>query len=124
MVSSTYREHEGIQSSANPSASKIMIPIYDVYYALINNYIIDITHFDADDATDLEKSVYSRFQIKLQNTVDSLIAELNSDNAVAYQNLSKEMKNYMSYIVANVLMGDSQVLMKDAVDTSDATYVA
>ena len=61
---------------------------------------------------------------KLQNTVDSLIAELNSDNAVAYQNLSKEMKNYMSYIVANVLMGDSQVLMKDAVDTSDATYVA
>lgn len=108
----------------NPSASKIMIPIYDVYYALINNYIIDTTHFNAGDATDLEKSVYSRFQVKLQNTVDSLIAELNSQNAAAYQNLSKEMKNYMSYIVANVLMGDNQVLMKDAVDTSDATYIA
>ena len=108
----------------NASAAKIMIPIYDVYYALINNYIIDTTHFNADDATDLEKSVYSRFRVKLQNTVDSLIAELNSQNAAAYQNLSKEMKNYMSYIVANVLMGDNQVLMKDAVDTSDATYIA
>ena len=42
----------------------------------------------------------------------------------AYQNLSQEMKNYMSYIVADVLMGDNQVLMSDAVDTSDATYIA
>ena len=56
--------------------------------------------------------------------MDSLIAELNNAQAAPYQNLSKEMKNYMSYIVANVLMGDHQVLMKDAVDTSDATYIA
>lgn len=111
-------------AGANPSASKIMIPIYDVYYAMINNYILDITHFNAEDATDLEKSVYSRFTTKLQGTLDSLLAELNSENATAYQNLSKEMKNYMSYIVSDVLMGDNQVLMKDAVDTSDATYIA
>ena len=30
----------------------------------------------------------------------------------------------MSYIVSDVLMGNNQVLMKDAVDTSDATYIA
>ena len=34
------------------------------------------------------------------------------------------MKNYLSYIVSDVLMGDNQVLMSDAVDTSDETYIA
>ena len=36
------------------------------------------------------------------------MAELNNENAAAYQNLSQEMKNYMSYIVSDVLMGDNQ----------------
>ncbi|MBC5660211.1 penicillin-binding protein [Anaerosacchariphilus sp. NSJ-68] len=108
----------------NPSAAKIMIPIYDVYYALIDNHIIDITHFGADDATELEKSVSQRFQTKREQAVAAIMAQLNSDSATAYQNLSREMKNYMSYIVANVLMGDNQVLMKSEVDTSDATYIA
>ena len=108
----------------NASAAKIMIPIYDVYYALIDNHIIDISHFSAEDATDLEKSIYERFLKKREQAVDQLIAQLNTENAPAYQNLSQEMKNYMSYIVSDVLMGNNQVLMKDAVDTSDATYIA
>ena len=108
----------------NASAAKIMIPIYDVYYALIDNHIIDISHFSEEDATDLEKSIYERFLRKREQAVEQLIAQLNMENAPAYQNLSQEMKNYMSYIVSDVLMGNNQVLMKDAVDTSDATYIA
>lgn len=122
LVSKIQNTKEYIQG--NDSASEIMIPIYDVYYALIDNYIIDITHFSEDDATDLEKSVYQRFLTKREQAVSEIMAELNNENAAAYQNLSQEMKNYMSYIVANVLMGDNQVLMSDAVDTSDATYIA
>lgn len=34
------------------------------------------------------------------------------------------MKNYMSYIVSDILMGEDQVLMKSAVNTEDATYIA
>lgn len=108
----------------NASAAKIMIPIYDVYYALIDNHIIDISHFSEEDATDLEKSIYEQFLRKREQAVEQLIAQLNMENAPAYQNLSQEMKNYMSYIVSDVLMGNNQVLMKDAVDTSDATYIA
>ncbi len=122
LVSKIQNTKEYIQG--NDSASEIMIPIYDVYYALIDNYIIDITHFSEDDATDLEKSVYQRFLSKREQAVASIMAELNNENAAAYQNLSQEMKNYMSYIVSDVLMGDNQVLMSDAVDTSDATYTA
>ncbi len=32
--------------------------------------------------------------------------------------------NYMSYLVSDVLMGENQVLMSSAVDTSDPTYIA
>ena len=122
LVSKIQNTKEYVQGNA--SAAHIMIPIYDVYYALIDNYIIDITHFSEDDATDLEKSVYQRFLVKREQAVNEIMAELNNENAAAYQNLSQEMKNYMSYIVADVLMGDNQVLMSDAVDTSDPTYTA
>lgn len=122
LVSKIQNTKEYIQGNAR--ADKIMIPIYDVYYALIDNYIIDITHFSEEDATELEQSVYQRFLSKREQAVNAILAELNNENAAAYQNLSQEMKNYMSYIVADVLMGENQVLMSDAVDTSDATYKA
>lgn len=107
---------------ANSGASSIVIPIYDVYYALFDNYIIDATHFMEEDATELEKSVQSRFEVKLQSVIDSITGELTAASPKAYQDLSQEMKNYMSYLVSDVLMGDNQILMKSAVDTSDQTY--
>ena len=108
----------------NSSAADIMIPIYDVYYALIDNYIIDTTHFAEADATELEQSIAQRFEVKLESVVAELLAQLNAENPKAYKDLSREMMNYMSYIVADVLMGENQVLMSEAVDTSDATYIA
>lgn len=108
----------------NASAAHIVIPIYDVYYALIDNYVIDATHFYAEDATDLEKSIWNRFENKRESVVAALLEQLNAENPKAYKNLTKEMMNYMSYIVSDVLMGDNQVLMSSVVDTSDETYVA
>ncbi len=107
-----------------PSAADIVIPIYDVYYALLNNNIIDSTHFFADDATQLEQSIYERFQAKRANAIATILDQLNTQNPTAYQDLTKEMMNYMTYIVSDVLMGENQVLQNDAIDTSDATYLA
>lgn len=106
------------------SADKIRIPIYDVYYALIENRIIDIGRFSGDNASELERSIYERFLNRRENAIASLLEELNAENPKAYQDLSKEMMNYMSYLVSDVLMGENQVLMEDAVDTKDATYIA
>lgn len=65
--------------SAGHSAADILIPIYDVYYALIDNHIIDTTHFSADDATDLEKSIQTRLESRRASTIDRIRAELTSD---------------------------------------------
>ncbi len=109
---------------AHSSATSIVIPIYDVYYALIQNHIIDTSHFTADDATDLEKSVQQRFDTQLEDTISRIMAQLQSDSPTAYCDLPSDMKNYMSYIVSDILMGEDQVLMKSAVNTEDATYIA
>ncbi len=110
--------------TANSSAASILIPIYDVYYALINNHVIDTTHFVAEDATDLERSVQQRFDMRLKSTIAQIMSELQSDHPSAYQDLTIDMKNYMSYIVSDILMGDKNVLMRDAIDRKDATYIA
>ena len=106
------------------SAMSIVIPIYDVYYALIQNHIIDTSHFTADDATDLERSVQQRFDTQLDDAISRIMAQLQSDSPTAYCDLPSDMKNYMSYIVSDILMGGDQVLMKSAVDTEDVTYIA
>ena len=109
---------------AHSSAMSIVIPIYDVYYALIQNHIIDTSHFTADDATDLERSVQQRFDTQLDDAISRIMAQLQSDSPTAYCDLPSDMKNYMSYIVSDILMGGDQVLMKSAVNTEDATYIA
>ena len=41
-------------NQGNSSSSNIKIPVYDVYFALINNNVIDIEHFKEGDAAENE----------------------------------------------------------------------
>ena len=103
-------------------AKDIKIPIYDVYYSCFDNQIIDIDQFTEEDASDLEKHVYERFEVKLASVIERLRSELTNSNAQPYKNLSLELKNYMSYIVSSsCLMGENDVLNPDA---SDPMYTA
>ncbi len=108
----------------NSSAAAIVIPIYDVYYALLDNHVIDTAHFSQADATELEKSVRQRFDMRLSETLTRIMSELQSDAPTPYKDLPMDMKNYMSYIVSTVLMGDRNILMKEAVDRTDDVYTA
>lgn len=105
-------------------STDIVIPIYDVYYALINNHVLNTSHFGEADASELEKSVQQRFEARLASTVEQIMAELRSENPRAYTDLPIDMKNYMSYIVSDVLMGDKNILVSSAIDRNDATYIA
>lgn len=121
---SKIRNMKDYVAGANSSAADILIPIYDVYYALIDNHVIDTTHFKAEDASALEKSIQERFELRLDSTIARIMAELQSEHPTAYTNLTIDMKNYMSYIVSDVLMGSNNILMSEAVDREDETYIA
>ena len=105
-------------------ASQIRIPIYDVYNALISNSVIDITKFSNEDASDIEKNLYAKFQQKQQRVFDTISTKLNGSNPPAYKDEDEETQEYLSYICNDLLRDALGIISKDAIDTSDATYKA
>lgn len=105
-------------------ASQIRIPIYDVYNALISNSVIDITKFSNEDASDIEKNLYAKFQQKQQRVFDTISTKLNGSNPPAYKDEDEETQEYLSYICNDLLRDTLGIISKDAIDTLDATYKA
>ena len=105
----------------NAKSSSIKIPIYDVYFAMINNNILDRKHFEAEDAGETEKAVYAAYLEYKQGVYDRLTYEL-TEGATPYSKLSKEYQVYQSNIVS--LLREEGVIMKELVDDNDATQTA
>ena len=103
------------------SSSNIVIPIYDVYYAVFDNNIVDVNHFSADDAGTNEKAVYNSFISKNESVIAEIRAELG-EKKTSYDKLSKEYQWYMSHIAANLY--NAGILDSSKVDREDATYIA
>jgi penicillin-binding protein 2 len=99
------------------SSKDIRIPIYDVYFALINNNVIDISAFSKDDATNLEKQVYQKFLAKQDEVMDDLSDVLALNSTTVNNQTSEEMQDYLSYIFTK--LKDIKVLK---VDTDDEKY--
>ncbi len=77
-------------ASSVSSAGNLIIPIDDVYYALFNNSVIDITHFTSDNADVTEREVYQIFLNKQQNVLNEIKDELQNKKT-PYDQLSKRV---------------------------------
>ena len=107
--------------SKGESASKIKIPIYEVYFALINNNVIDVEHFQKDDATDLEKSVYNKYQTAFESALREIKAALDPEFKKTNKEVNESLGKYLEYIYSDVLV-KQKILLKGAVDTEDDIY--
>lgn len=105
-------------------ASQIRIPIYDVYNALVENSVIDISKFEEEDASQTEKNLYDKFQQKQQQVFDTISNRLTGDNPPALKDEDAQIQEYMTYICDNLLRDTLKIISKDAIDKSDATYKA
>ncbi len=105
-------------------SSKVSIAAGDVYYAMIGNNIIDMSHFSEDDAGSNEKSVYKKFSKYKEEVLENLRSMMEDPKGKAYSRLSREWQAYMTYIVTDFLRTSKGVIMADAIDTNDATYQA
>ncbi len=103
------------------SSSNIVIPIYDVYYAIFDNAVVDVNHFSKNDAKENEIEVYQSFLTKYDQVIQELTSELN-DKKTSYDNLSKEYQWYMSHIAAK-LYSDG-ILDSSKVVKEDPMYIA
>lgn len=105
-------------------ASQIRIPIYDVYNALVENSVIDISKFEEEDASQTEKNLYDKFQQKQQQVFDTISNRLTGDNPPALKDEDPQIQEYMTYICDNLLRDTLKIISKDAIDKSDSTYKA
>ncbi len=103
------------------SGGDIRIPIYDVYFACINNNIIDTAHFADRDAKETEKLVHQTYLDKKANVRQTLREELE-ETCTPYDQLTVEYQNYQSYIVS--MLYENDIIMKSVIDQNDATYIA
>ena len=103
------------------SSSTIVIPIYDVYYAIFDNDILDIDHFNQPGAKETEKEIYSQFVEKNNGVLAQLREEL-TETHTSYDKLSKEYQWYMSHIAA-MLYSDG-IIDSEKVDREDPMYIA
>lgn len=102
------------------SAKDIKIPIYDVYYALINNNVINVRTLNKDNATTLEKVVYTKFLEKQDNVIDKIEDILALDSNIVNSDTSEEMQDYLSYIYSE--LKKNQVVLSSLIDTTDNNY--
>ncbi len=105
---------------ANQSSSDILIPIYDVYYALFDNHVISISHMSSDEALETEKKVYATFLTFSAARNQQLKEELYTVKT-PYKHLSTEYQTYQAEMIE--LLKDYNVLDMSLVDTNDETYV-
>ncbi|HEX3021334.1 MAG TPA: peptidase, partial [Lachnospiraceae bacterium] len=93
------------------------ITIFDVYYALINNSIIDISRFNENDATALEKSVYNAFEVEQKEVFKTLKNVLAINNTTSYKSLPEDMQEYIDYIYS--MLGKEKILLTSNIDSED-----
>ncbi|HIV17628.1 MAG TPA: peptidase [Candidatus Alectryocaccobium stercorigallinarum] len=109
---------------ARRNSGVIYIPIYDVYNALISNSVIDIGHFVEEDATVLEKSVYSRYTQRFAEVSSQIANEISGASVTRYSQLSEEMQEYLSYIIDDLLISSLEIIAPDGNYENDEMYTA
>ena len=108
-----------VYSNIENYKSDIPIPITDVYFALINNNVIDIEKFSKEDANPQEKEVYSIF-VKRQSEVLSAMENELLGTSKNFSKMNDEEQDYITYII-NYLKVE-KILNTASIDKTDTVY--
>ena len=103
------------------SASDIIIPISDVYFALFDNGFISIPELEDPNAGEYEKQVYAAFKNRQSNVIAALENELTSANT-PYENLTEEMQVYETYAVTMLQSANKSVFDSSKLDAENEVY--
>lgn len=98
--------------------SDILIPAADVYASILN-YVVDRDLFYSDDASEAEQQMLGIFEAYLESAKEGIRSELSAGRT-PYEDMTKEYREYSSYIVRALY--DRGVLDSDLVDSDDEVY--
>lgn len=99
-----------------------LIPIYDVYYALINNNVINLNRLSQSYASETEKTVYNAFLTKQEQVCSELRDQLLTSDT-PYKDLSEENQVYQSFIISMLSSSNYGIILTDKINPEDTTYL-
>lgn len=114
-----YSRIRDVKTTNATDSSDQIIPIYDVYKALIGNSVIDVGALASADEDTVQHDIYQQFSSEIQNVIPEIETCLQ-DEDTTFEELSDNMQNYIRYIVS--MLQDSQVFDSSAVDSEDSIY--
>ncbi|HHT97634.1 MAG TPA: hypothetical protein GXZ90_07045 [Clostridiales bacterium] len=102
-------------------AKGILIPIYEVYNALINNNVIEINKLNNSESSELEKSVYTKYENYLKeifNKYDDLL-KFNSSTT------NKQAQGMAEYLdLFHDVLFSHDIILSDNFDKTDSVYLS
>lgn len=113
-----YAQIRDVKETSVTESSSAIIPIYDVYTALIENSVIDISAFAAAPSDSVQADIYQTFLTKKERVYPNVEEQLYADTS--YKDLSDEMQAYLPYIVQK--LQKTGVFDASSVSSSDSTY--
>lgn len=110
-----------LESQVGRDGSKMEIAATDAYYHLISNNVLDVPHFESQDAMTAEREIRRLF-LEYKDTVRNIIyRNLMSQNPSIQKELSNSDQNYMAYVY-NYLFTHDNILMSDIIDRDVDEY--
>lgn len=96
------------------------IPISDVYFALINNSVIDVRHFDEPDATLTERQILELYNQALSSVITTLETQLTTE-PVALGDMSEEILDDFTLVIS--MLKEDGILLSKSIDENDEIYL-
>lgn len=123
-IISYHLQYDDLDPNKTYDPSKIPIPVKDAYYQLINNNVLSLMDMSQEGASDIEKQIYSKYEVSREQILAAIRNELLSSHALAMNDLPKDMATYMNYIYAYLSDGSVGIIQKDKIDQSSPEYQA
>ncbi len=98
------------------------ISIKSVYFQMINNNVVDLSHFNNEKATENEKNVYAAMDASRTQVISNIENELYNDDSAALSYLTEELNAYYTFIFNRLVLDG--VIQKDNIPDSDAVYAS
>lgn len=104
------------------NSEEIKIPVYEVYYALFSNHVLNMDHLSEKQAGPYEKRVHKYFEEEMDSVINEIYRHLTFGSTEKAEKLSESMQDYLAYFMSQ--MQTLGLLPKAKIDTSDSAYKA
>ena len=123
-IISYHLQYEDLDPDKTYDSSKKPIPVKDAYYQLINNNVLSLMDMSREDAADIEKQIYGKYESSREQILATIRNELLSSHARSMNELPKDMSAYMNYIYTFLSDNSVGIIQKDKIDPSSPEFQA